>query len=205
MGETTDPNQDNPPTGDESIRSGQDATREQADQSGDIPEDADPGQTRADAGEDTELARLREALLRTRAEMDNVEKRAQREIDKARRFALERMISDLLPVLDSLDQALDHAGEAEGDAGSVLEGTRLTRKMLVRVMEQHGVEILDPEGESFDPSWHEAMTTQPSAEHPPQTVLQVLQKGFKLNERLLRPARVIVSAAATDDGSDGAD
>ena len=150
-------------------------------------------------GEDPELARLREALLRTRAEMDNVEKRAQREIDKARRFALERMVTDLLPVLDSLDQALDHASGDDGNEESVLEGTRLTRKLLLRVMEQHGVEIIDPEGESFDPSWHEAMTTQPSAEHPPQTVVQVLQKGFKLNERLLRPARVIVSTATVDD------
>lgn len=157
----------------------------------------------ASAEDDAELARLREALLRTRAEMDNVEKRAQREIDKARRFALERIMTDLLPVLDSLDQALDSSVEGGGQVESVLEGTRLTRKMLIRAMQQHGVEIIDPEGEAFDPTWHEAMTTQPCAEHPAQTVLQVLQKGFKLNDRLLRPARVIVSSApeSPDEGT----
>lgn len=171
------------------------------------PEQADPSQApeadTEDTGRDEELARMREALLRTRAEMDNVEKRAQREIDKARRFGLERIMNDLLPVLDSLDQALDGKVEADSQAEGVLEGMRLTRKMLVRAMEQHGVEIIDPAGEAFDPTWHEAMTQQPSAEHPPQTVLQVLQKGFKLNDRLLRPARVIVSSAAEDAAPGG--
>ncbi len=143
-----------------------------------------------------EIAGLREALLRTRADAENARKRAEREIEKVRRFGQERIIQDLLPVIDSLDQGLSTGNEA--DPARLSEGMSMTRKMLLKVLEDRGLEVLDPEGEGFDPNWHEAMTTQPSADHEPDTVVQVLQKGFSLNDRLLRPARVIVSRPPED-------
>lgn len=143
---------------------------------------------------ETEVARLREALLRAHAEMDNVHKRSEREIEKSRRFALEHFVKDLVPVIDSLDQALAN-DTAESEEEQQPEGMRLVYRQLLGVLERHGLEVLDPAGEPFDPSWHEAMTMQPSGEVEPDTVLQVLQKGFRLHDRLLRPARVIVSRA----------
>lgn len=160
----------------------------------DADEDTHDGASDKDAmAEDPQTsqeAKLREALLRTRAEMDNLEKRTQREMDKARKFMFERVFKDLLPVIDSLDQGLEATGgDAEAD-----EGLALTRKLLLQTLERHGLEVIEPDGELFDPQWHEAMSAQPSEEHPAQTVLMVMQKGYRLNERLLRPARVIISA-----------
>lgn len=138
--------------------------------------------------------------LRARAELDNLRKRAARDVEQAHRFAIERFVTDLLPVRDSLEQGLAAAREVGGDAGEkLIEGKELTLKMLDKVLAEHGVEAIDPEGERFDPNHHEAMTTQPSAERDPDTVLLVLQKGFMLNGRLVRPARVVVSREADDD------
>ncbi len=138
-----------------------------------------------------ELARLQEALLRTRAEMDNVQKRSQRELERSRRYQLEAILRDLIPVIDSLEQGLANLGD---DADEVAEGMRLTHRQLLTALTNHGCETIDPAGERFDPSWHEAMSIQPSESAPPDTVLQVLQKGYRLNDRLLRPARVIVAS-----------
>ena len=149
---------------------------------------ADGDQDRSDDGE---LARMREAMLRLKAEMDNREKRLEREMAKSRKFALEAVMRDLVQVLDSMDQALSSA-DAES-ARAAYEGLELTRKQALQVLTSHGLEVLDPVGERFDPSWHEAMATQPSDEFEPDTVAQVLQKGYRLNERLIRPARVIVA------------
>ena len=136
---------------------------------------------------DEEVARLREAMLRLRADIDNREKRMEREMTKARKFAVEALLRDLVPVLDSMDQAI-----AAGDPGTT-EGMELTRKLALKALSDHGLEVLDPIGEPFDPSWHEAMTTAPAGEQPVDTIVQVLQKGYRLNERLVRPARVIVA------------
>ncbi|MGY6587127.1 MAG: nucleotide exchange factor GrpE [Wenzhouxiangella sp.] len=138
------------------------------------------------AGEAEEIGRLREALLRTRAEMDNLQKRAERELDKARKFATESLLKDLVPVIDSLDQGME---SGDGDH----EGMTLTRKLLLDTLTRHGLEMIDPAGQPFDPQWHEAMSMQPSEEHAPDTVLMVLQKGYSLKGRVVRPARVIVS------------
>lgn len=138
-----------------------------------------------------ELARMREAMLRLQAEIDNREKRLEREMAKSRKFALEAVMRDLVQVLDSMDQALSSA-DAE-NAQAAYEGLELTRKQALQVLTSHGLEVLDPVGERFDPSWHEAIATQPSEEFEPDTVAQVLQKGYMLNERLIRPARVIVA------------
>ena len=139
-----------------------------------------------------------ERYLRAAAELDNVRKRASRDVEKARKFALESFGRDLLDVRDSLEMGLAAADTA--DADSLREGSAATLKLLETVMERFGVEQLDPVGEPFDPELHEAMTMQPSADAEPNSVLTVIQKGYTLNGRLLRPARVIVAAApATED------
>ena len=139
-----------------------------------------------------ELARMKEAMLRLKAETDNREKRLEREMNKTRKFALEALMRDLVQVLDSMDQALSSADGAVD--GSAPEGMELVRKQALQVLSSHGLEVLDPDGEKFDPSWHEAMATQPSEEHEADTIVRVLQKGYQLNDRLIRPARVIVAS-----------
>jgi molecular chaperone GrpE len=138
--------------------------------------------------------------LRAAAELDNVRKRAVRDVENARKFALENFGRDLLDVRDSLEMGLAAADSA--DAEALREGSEATLKLLETVMERFGVEQIDPEGEPFDPELHEAMTMQPSADAEPNSVLTVIQKGYSLNGRLLRPARVIVAAAlpGSDDG-----
>lgn len=140
-----------------------------------------------------ELDRHREAMLRMQAEMDNQRKRLEREADKSRRFALERMMKDLLQVRDSLERGLEVDTESATVEG-LREGKTLTLKMLSKVMQDHGLEVIDPLGEPFNPELHEAMTMAPSAEHEENTVMEVLQRGFKLHDRLIRPAMVVVSS-----------
>ena len=130
--------------------------------------------------------------LRAAAELDNVRKRAARDMENARKYALERFATELLPVRDSLEMGLQAAEEA--GVADLIEGSRATLKQLSSTMERFGVTEVDPLGEPFDPALHEAMTIQPSAEVEPDTVLTVFQKGYTLNGRLLRPARVVVAA-----------
>lgn len=130
--------------------------------------------------------------LRAAAELDNVRKRAARDVDNARKFALERFCTELLAVRDSLEMGLAAAGEAEQAA--LREGSEATLKILTTTMERFGVVELDPQGAPFDPQEHEAMTMQASADAEPGSVLTVIQKGYLLNGRLLRPARVIVAS-----------
>lgn len=132
-------------------------------------------------------------FLRARAEMDNVRRRSERELENAHKFALERFAGELLGVKDSLEMGLTAASEHAADAAKLLEGTELTLKMLNAAFTKFGIVELDPKGERFDPARHEAMATQPAAEAAPNTVLQVVQKGYLLNDRLLRPAMVIVA------------
>lgn len=139
------------------------------------------------------LAAARDAQLRALAELDNVRKRAQRDIENAQRFALERFASELLGVRDSLELAVQSAGTA--DANSLEQGLQATLQLLAKAFERFSIVRLDPLGENFDPTLHEAVAVQESADFPPDTVLQVLQSGYQLNGRLLRPARVIVARA----------
>ncbi len=138
-----------------------------------------------------ELLVLRDALLRARAEMDNLRKRNERELDKARRFINESLMKDLVPVLDTLDQALENT-PPDGEAQR--QGLLLLKKQLLQSLERHGLVVVDPHGQSFDPDWHEAMSMQPSQEHAPGVVMLVLQRGYTLHGRLLRPARVIIAS-----------
>lgn len=127
--------------------------------------------------------------VRAIAELDNVRRRAEREVKNALLYGLEKFITSLLPIVDSLEQALQLAEE-----GSAMhEGLELTMKLFLDVFKKQGVEQLDPQGEPFDPQSHEAMSIQPSADIAPNYVLAVFQKGYKLNDRVIRPARVIVS------------
>ncbi|KAA2286053.1 nucleotide exchange factor GrpE [Arenimonas fontis] len=138
------------------------------------------------------LAAVREESLRERAELENQRKRLSREIEQARRFANERLLADLLPVFDSLDAGLAALGE---QTGPVRDGLEATRRQLLKVGADHGLGVIDPAGEAFDPAWHQAVSQVPAAAGTvPGTVVQVFQKGYVLNERLLRPAMVVVAA-----------
>jgi molecular chaperone GrpE len=139
------------------------------------------------------LAAARDTQLRALAELENVRKRAQRDIENAQRFALERFASELLAVCDSLELAVQSATTA--DARSLAEGQRATLQLLAATFERFSIRRFDPLGESFDPKLHEAVLAQESTAASPDTVLQVLQSGYQLNGRLLRPARVIVARA----------
>lgn len=138
--------------------------------------------------------------LRAAAEVENVRKRATRDVEHARRFALENFGRELLAVKDSLEMGL---AAAEGaDAQSLLDGSAATLKLLATTLERFGVTEVDPEGEPFDPELHEAINVQPSADAEPGSVLTVIQKGYSLNGRLLRPARVVVAAEPVGEASD---
>jgi molecular chaperone GrpE len=130
---------------------------------------------------------------RSVAELENVKRRAEKDVQSAHKFALEKFSQDLLAVKDSLELGLS---TEDADADKLREGTDLTLKMLSQVLEKFNIVEINPVGESFDPNHHQAMTMQPSNEYEPNTVIAVMQKGYLLNDRLLRPAMVIVSKVA---------
>ena len=134
--------------------------------------------------------------VRAMAEADNIRKRATRDIAHAHKFALENFSKDLLAVKDSLEMGLAAADSA--DAKSLLAGSEATLKLLAGSLQRFGISEIDPVGEPFDPEQHEAMTMQPSDDVEPGSVLTVIQKGYALNGRLLRPARVIVASEPAD-------
>lgn len=130
--------------------------------------------------------------MRMQAEMENLRKRAERDLSNAHKYAIEKFAGELLAVKDSLELGLD---AKEADAAKLLEGSALTLKVLTSALQKFAIEEVDPLGEAFDPNLHQAMTTEESGEHEPNTVIRVMQKGYTLHERLLRPAMVIVSRA----------
>lgn len=139
------------------------------------------------------IAELRDTHLREHAELENQRRRVQRDVEQARRFANERILRDLLPVCDNLERglAVDHP-----EAAGIREGMELTLKALLKVMQDHGLVQVDPVGQAFDPELHEAMSMVAAEGQAPDTVVAVLEKGYVLNERLLRPARVVVAKSA---------
>ncbi len=146
-----------------------------------------------EGGGEDEAEKLREDLLRAHAEMQNMRRRAERDVEHAHKFALEKFVSELLPVVDNLERALK-ALEDEGALDSAVgEGIQLTRKSFLDALQRFNVEPVDPVGEPFDPDKHQAMTMVPSPDHAPNTVIEVFQKGYLLNGRLVRPAMVVVS------------
>ncbi|MBU6211066.1 MAG: nucleotide exchange factor GrpE [Gammaproteobacteria bacterium] len=139
------------------------------------------------------VEQLKDEKLRVFAELDNIRKRAQRDVEQAHRYALEKFAGDLLPVKDSLDLGVENAGRA--DAAALAEGQAATQRLLAKAMEKAGLVELNPVGEPFDANLHEAMAAQPSDTAEPNSVLAVIQRGYTLNGRLLRAARVIVARA----------
>lgn len=131
--------------------------------------------------------------VRAKAEMDNLRRRNTIDLENAHKFGTEKLVTELLPVLDSMSLGL---ATEDASAESLREGMEMTMNMLDKMMEKVGIEEIDPTGEKFDPEKHQAMTMQPDAETEPNTVLSVMQKGYILNGRLIRPAMVIVSKAA---------
>jgi molecular chaperone GrpE len=142
------------------------------------------------------LSTLGEQLLREQAEMQNVRRRAQRDIESAHKYALEKFASELLSVVDNLERAIE-AIDAEDEAQkAVAEGLELTLKTFIEVLGKYNVEAVDPEGQPFDADLHQAVSTVPNNDVEPNTVINVFQKGYTLNGRLVRPAMVVVSTSA---------
>lgn len=137
-------------------------------------------------------------LLRSQAELENVRKRAQRDVDNARKFALEGIASELLPVHDSLELGLASLQQEDTDIQVARDGMQLIQQMLAKLMQQHGIKPIDPAGETFNPELHQAMSMQETGDHPANTVISVMQKGYTLNDRLLRPAMVVVAKAPAE-------
>ncbi len=164
----------------------EEATEEVVDAAADADDEIDALRAKADENWDR--------YLRTAAELENVRKRATRDVENARKYALENFARELLTVVDSFEMGLAAADTA--DADSLLEGSKATMKQLQQALERFQVAQVNPEGEPFDPELHEAISMQPSADMEPGSVLAVVQKGYTLNGRLLRAARVVVSTEA---------
>ena len=137
-------------------------------------------------------------LLRLRAEMENLRRRTQKDLENAHKFALDKFVTELLSVKDSLEMGLEAASH-ESTIEQLQQGTELTLNMLKQVFEKFNVAELHPQDEKFNPDHHQAMSMQESADHDPNTVMAVMQKGYLLNDRLVRPAMVMVSKAPSED------
>jgi molecular chaperone GrpE len=140
-----------------------------------------------------DLLAARDAALRAQADAQNVKRRAEQDVEKARKFALERFASDLLPVVDNLERALEAASGDDEAIKPIAEGVELTLKSFIDVLGKNKVDVVDPQGEPFDPNLHQAITMIENKEVEPNTVTAVMQKGYSLNGRLIRPAMVMVS------------
>jgi len=138
-------------------------------------------------------AEARQDMLRMQADMDNLRKRLVREHEKSRLRTLERFMNALLPVRDSLERGLEAANDPSATVEALIEGKQLIMKMLTKAMGDHGLKTIDPAGEPFDPEKHEAMTMFTSDQHDENTVIDVIEKGYQLHDRLIRPAKVVVS------------
>ena len=146
-----------------------------------------------------EAEKLRDVALRAEAEMQNVRRRAGIDVENAHRFALERFVNNLLPVVDSLDKAVESLEQTEAmddTTQAIAEGVGLCQKMFVDVLEKEGVSVVDPVGEPFDPNLHQAMSMVENPDVEPNSVVAVVQRGYTLNDRLVRPAMVMVSKAS---------
>ncbi|UCX05285.1 nucleotide exchange factor GrpE [Shewanella sp. HL-SH8] len=139
------------------------------------------------------LADRKEVEVRAAAEIQNIRTRTAKDVEQARKFALEKFANELLPVIDNMDRALQGTSPADEATKAIYEGVELTMKGFLSTVEKFGVVQLSPLGETFNPAHHQAIGMQPSAEYPENTVMLVMQKGYILNDRLLRPAMVMVS------------
>lgn len=141
-------------------------------------------------------------LVRSRAEMENIRRRSERDLVNAHKYALEKFAQELLPVIDSMEMGVAAAMDENADVSKLREGTEMTLKMFETAIEKFGIKGVHPKGEAFNPEHHQAMTMIDSAEHEPNMIIDVMQKGYLLNERLVRPAMVVVSSANSGASSD---
>ncbi|MDX2318995.1 MAG: nucleotide exchange factor GrpE [Moritella sp.] len=141
-------------------------------------------------------AEFKDAALRAKADADNIRRRAAIDVDKAKKFALEKFANELLPVIDNMERGLQHADKSNEALVPLIEGIELTAKSLESALEKFGVKAVNPEGETFNPELHQAMSMIESTDVAPNTVITVMQKGYELNGRLIRPAMVMISKAA---------
>lgn len=162
------------------------------------PDDATPADQNELAKEAdqlrTDLERFKDLALRAHADLDNYRKRVAREMEDERRYGTIRLLRDLLPVVDNLKRAIE-ASEKLSEAGGLLEGVKMVVKQIEGVLEQHRCTRIDALHKPFDPAHHQAILQQPSADHPPNTVIHVAQEGYQLHDRVVRPSQVIVSSA----------
>jgi molecular chaperone GrpE len=142
-----------------------------------------------------EVEKFRDLALRAEAEMQNLQRRTARDVENAHKFGVEKFVQNMLPVVDSLEKAIESTGD---NADAIAQGVRLCHKLMVDTLNKEGVEITDPVGEPFDPNEHQAMSMVENPDMEPNSVLAVVQKGCKLNGRLVRPAMVMVSKAPAD-------
>ena len=199
MQEEHKPNQPEPQNeADETLDNAQGEAEEQAVDDQDAqPDEVDSGQADIDKL-NKQVSVLKDQVMRERAENDNLRKRQERELQSAHKFATERLIKDLIPVLDSLTLGVDAARNNENSPEAIeqfIEGSEMTLKLLRETLAKHGVEELNPEGEKFNPELHEAVTALPNNDVAPNTVLHVAQKGYTLNGRVVRAAQVVIAKA----------
>ena len=142
-------------------------------------------------------AEFKDVALRAKADADNIRRRAAIDVDKAKKFALEKFANELLPVIDNMERGLLHVDKSNETLLPLIEGIELTAKSLEAALEKFGVKSVNPEGEKFNPELHQAMSMIESTDVEPNTVISVMQKGYELNGRLIRPAMVMISKAAT--------
>ncbi len=161
----------------------------------DEPAELDDGDS---ASLETQVEELKEALIRSQADLQNIRRRAERDVENAHKYAVEKFVKDLLAVLDSMDRALELAETTKSFDVSMLEGTQMTHKLLLDIAAKHGVELINPVGEAFDPQEHQAMSMVESADHDPNTVMAVVQRGYKLEGRVIRAAMVMVTKGASN-------
>ncbi len=134
-------------------------------------------------------------IVRLNAEIDNNRKRAQRDVENAHKFAVKNFVESLLPIADSMELGLNAANVENVNIDSIKQGIEMTHDLFVKTMEKNGIQVIDPKGEKFDPDLHQAMSMVENDEVEPNTVIDVMQKGYTLNDRLIRPAMVVVSKA----------
>lgn len=175
----------------------QEPSEDQSPESADVNESSSTESKQAgpDAGQlQTENAELQDRLMRMQAELENFRRRTQKEALDAMKYQSLPVIRDLLPGIDNLRRAID-AADQTGDAQNLVDGVKMVFQQFVDVLKNHSAEQINPENESFDPNFHEALSQVPSAEHEPMTVLQVVEPGYRIHDRVVRPAKVIVTCA----------
>ncbi|MGE3501609.1 MAG: nucleotide exchange factor GrpE [Porticoccaceae bacterium] len=181
---------------------GQSGARDDAAAAGATATDPEALQRRIDELQQA-LDSARDQGLRAAAEMQNLRRRAERDIETAHKYALEKFVAALLPVVDNLERALAAIDPDNAVVRPLGEGVELTHKSLLDVLRQHGVQIVDPTGQGFDPALHQAVAMVPHPELAANQVVEVLQKGYTLSERLVRPAMVVVSQGVPGTGGQG--